>query len=97
MCTALHQSLWPFVRSAQKKKKNQLTTLTDSILRTFESKYLPGRNRIVAISVLACTDKGRECISRIHREERLQLHNAAKRERERARERRRENYEERLF
>lgn len=71
MRKARQQSRCPFRQVSQKK-------LTDPILRSFQRKYLPGRNKIVAISVLACTDKGGESMSRIHGEERLQLHNAPK-------------------
>lgn len=39
--------------------KTLLATLTDSFVRTSKSKYLPKRNRMVAICVLACTDKER--------------------------------------
>lgn len=41
-------------------------TLIDEILEEASDvnrKYLPGRKNIVEISVLACTDKGGECMS----------------------------------
>ncbi|CAB1444812.1 unnamed protein product [Pleuronectes platessa] len=57
---------------------SQLSFIVNKKGKIKKTGFLPGRTKIVEISVLAYTDKGGESMSRILKEECLQLHNAPK-------------------